>query len=429
MSERFRLALGALHAVAAVVLAAGAVQAQPVIELPLADRYLEADFPEAYRIGDGIREWELLSRVASLGFDADGNLHIGDLVGEELQVLIVDPRGELVVRFGRQGEGPGEFRDASEAFALPDGRTVVPDDGHFAYHIFSPDGSFERMVRYPGVEPGHNLPGARTPGAYPRVRRVDRWRGDLVLRVVHVWEIDAERASFRIADGPKTIMRLDLGGEEAIETGIVSASNLDEDATFLFAPLPGDAVAMVDSTEYEVEIAGSDERAHRVLIRPLPSRPWNASNFRAFKGYTRDGLRTAAQSGDGAEMAGLFGGIDRLLDLMDETPLPTGNISLVESLETTWRGSIWVGRTPAEGFPDYDFDGALLGGLNPTPSAPRPRRPGPIDVITAEGEYAGSFASTPMPAAFGPDGLVAYVEVDALDVANVVVKRLPEEVR
>lgn len=98
MSERFRLALGALRAVAAVVLVAGAVQAQPVIKLPLADRYVEADFPEAYRIGDGIREWELLSRVASLGFDADAYLHIGDLAGEELQVLIVDPRGDLVVR-------------------------------------------------------------------------------------------------------------------------------------------------------------------------------------------------------------------------------------------------------------------------------------------------------------------------------------------
>ena len=429
MSKQLHVAFGVLWAVATVVFSAGGALAQQVIEFPLADRHLDSDFPELFRIGDGIEEWQLLSRVASLGFDAAGNLHIGDLAGDELQVLIVDRRGELVVRFGRQGEGPGEFRDASEAFALPDGRTVVPDDGHFAYHIFAPDGSFERMVRYPGVEPGHNLPGARTPGAHPRVRRVDRWRGDLVLRVAHVWEIDAERASFRIADGPKTIMRLDLGGEEAIETQIVSAANLDDDATFLFAPLPGDAVAMVDSTEYEVEVVESGQGVNRVLIRPFPSRPYSASSFRAYKEYVKDGLRRAAESGDGAELAGLFGGIDRLLDRVDQLPQPEGNISLLESLETTWRGSIWVGRTPVDGFPDYDFDGELLGGLNPAPSAPRPRRPGPIDVITAEGEYVGSFASTPMPAAFGPDGLVAYVEVDVLDVAHVVVKRLPEEVR
>ena len=417
------------RALMAVALTSSPASAQQVVELPLDDRLLTADFPEEYRVGDGAREWELLSRVASLGFDSLGNLHIGDLSGDELEVLVVDLRGELVARFGRQGEGPGEFRDASEAFALPDGRTVVPDDGHFAYHIFAPDGTFEHMVRYPGVEPGHSLPGANTPGAYPRFRRVDRWRADLVLRVAHVWEADAERTSFRIVDGPKTILRLDLSGEEAVETEIVSASNLDEDATFLFAPLPGDAVALVDSTEYVVEIAGSRDGVNRALIRPLPSRPWNASNFRAYREYMKDGLREAAQAGDGAEAVGLFGGIDKLLDLWDELPLPTGNISLVESLETTWRGSIWVGRTPAGGFPDYDFDGGLLGGLNPTPNAPRPRRPGPIDVITAEGEYLGTLPDSRMPNAFGPDGLVAYVEVDELDVPAVVVKRLPPGIR
>lgn len=426
---RLILPLAVTRALMAIALASNPVSAQQLVELPLDDRLLTADFPEVYRVGDGAREWELLSRVASLGFDSLGNLHIGDLGGDELEVLVVDPRGELVVRFGRQGEGPGEFRDASEAFALPDGRTVVPDDGHFAYHIFAPDGTFEHMVRYPGVEPGHSLPGASTPGAYPRFRRVDRWRADLVLRVAHVWETDAERTSFRIVDGPKTIVRLDLSGEEAIETEIASASNPDEDATFLFAPLPGDAVAMVDSTEYEVEIAGSRDGVNRVLIRPIPSRPWSTSNFRAYKEYMTDGLREAAQSGDGAEIVGLFGGIDKLLDLVEELPLPTGNIPLIESLEATWRGSIWVGRPPADGFPDYDFDGGLQGGFNPTPSAPRPRRPGPIDVITVAGEYLGTLPDSKMPNAFGPDGLVAYVEADELGVPTVVVKRLPAGIR
>lgn len=416
-------------ALIAVILTAAPATAQQVIELPLEDRLLTADFPEVYRVGDGGSEWQLLSRIASLGFDSMGNLHIGDLAGEELEVLVVDPEGELVVRFGRQGEGPGEFRDAQEAFALPDGRTVVPDDDHFAYHVFGIDGSLEHMVRYPGVRPGHNQPLARTPGALPRFRRVDRWRGELVLRVTHVWDLDNERTSFRIVDGPKAIMRLDLSGENATESEIVRATGPDEEATFLFAPLPDGAVAFADSTQYEIEIAEPNQGVTRVLVRPFVARPWNARNFQAFKDYTRDGLRRAAETGDGAEMAGLFGGVDRMLDLMDESPLPSGNIPLLESLETTWRGLIWVGRTPADGFPDFDFEGALMGGLNPTPSAPRSRRPGAIDVITPEGDYVGTFASTPMPAAFGPDGLVAYVEVDELDVATVVVRRLPDEVR
>ncbi len=432
LGPRLALAPAAVRALIAVALTGAATvptAAQQVIELPLEDRLLTADFPVVYRVGDGTGQWELLSRIASLGFDSMGNLHIGDLAGEELEVLVVDPRGELVVRFGRQGEGPGEFRGAQEAFALPDGRTVVPDDDHFAYHIFGLDGALEQMVRYPGVRPGHNQPLARTPGALPRFRRVDRWNGDLVLRVTHVWDMEAERASFRIVDGPKAIMRLDLSGQEASETEIVRATNPDEDATFHFAPLPGGEVAFVDSTPYEVEIAGPDQAVRRVLVRPFPERPWNASNFAAYKSYAKDGFRKAAESGDGAEMVGLFGGIDQLFALLDESPLPQGKIPLVEALATTWHGTIWLGRTPSDGFPDVDFLGELLDAFNPTPSAPRPSRPGPIDVIAAEGRYIGTLANAPMPAAFGPDGLVAYVEVDALDVATVVVRRLPQQVR
>ncbi len=43
----------------------------------------------------------------------------------------------------------------------------------------------------------------------------------------------------------------------------------------------------------------------------------------------------------------------------------------------------------------------------------------------------GTFAAGApgMPAAFGPDGLVAFWELDELDVPTIVVKRLPEEVR
>lgn len=48
-----------------------------------------------------------------------GNLHIGDLAGGELSVIVVDTVGQLAVKYGRQGEGPGEFRYARDAAAVP----------------------------------------------------------------------------------------------------------------------------------------------------------------------------------------------------------------------------------------------------------------------------------------------------------------------
>lgn len=56
---------------------------------------------------------------------------------------------------------------------------------------------------------------------------------------------------------------------------------------------------------------------------------------------------------------------------------------------------------------------------------------GPIDVLTAAGEYVGTYQTgeTKMPDAFGPRGLAAFIELDDLDVPSVVVRRLPTDVR
>ena len=52
-------------------------------------------------------------------------------------------------------------------------------------------------------------------------------------------------------------------------------------------------------------------------------------------------------------------------------------------------------------------------------------------VLGPEGRYIGTFApeETTLPGAFGPAGLVAFVETDEYDVATIVVKRLLEAVR
>ena len=59
------------------------------------------------------------------------------------------------------------------------------------------------------------------------------------------------------------------------------------------------------------------------------------------------------------------------------------------------------------------------------------RSPGPIDVVTADGRYVGTFTTeaTAMPDAFGPNGMAAFIELDEFEVASVVVRRLPAAVR
>ncbi|MDE2796602.1 MAG: hypothetical protein OXL34_17440 [Gemmatimonadota bacterium] len=414
--------------------AAGSAHAQQVVELPVEDRLLEADFPEVYRIGGG-SDWELLTTVTSLSFAASGNLHIADLSGDELEVIVVDPRGNLVRRFGRKGEGPGEFRDATEAFALPDGRTVVPDNGHFAYHVFAPGGSFERMVRYPGVGPNHNRTPAETPAWSPRLRKADRWTGDLILRVTWVWEVQIDsvtrQGSIKVVDGPRQVLRLHLGEEDSREDTVSDVLSRDDDSgfdtQFLFGALPGGAVAISHSPDYAIRITGPSPEVSRILVRRLAPRPWTDRRLDEYTKYLQRGFReAAAASGEG--MFGLVGGIDRLVSRIGEARF-SGNIPLIEVLETTWEGNIWVARVPADGFPDLDFETMLSGTFAPAQDRPRPRRPAPIDIITPVGAYVGTLPSAAMPVAFGPDGLAAYLEIDELDVPEVVVRRLPEGLR
>ena len=84
-------------------------------------------------------------------------------------------------------------------------------------------------------------------------------------------------------------------------------------------------------------------------------------------------------------------------------------VPVLRGLRASWDGSLWVQR---RGKDPWDANG-------------------PIDVLGPNGEYVGTLsAGEPgMPMAFGPDGLVAFVGHDEMDVATIVVKRLPEAVR
>ena len=87
---------------------------QEVIELPIEDRRVAADFEEVFRVGSLEGEsWEMLGTLRRVGFDARGNLYIFDGTGGvsgpwlDPRVLVFDATGAFVREFGRSGEGPG----------------------------------------------------------------------------------------------------------------------------------------------------------------------------------------------------------------------------------------------------------------------------------------------------------------------------------
>lgn len=394
-----RILVGAAAFVTALVTTASPLVAQEVVELPAEDRPLNADFAVIYRLGsvDG-GGWDMFGSVAGLGFDGVGNLYILD--ARVMRISVVDSEGNLVRQFIGEGDGPGEFgRDAAEVLrfaVMRDGRVAVYDPGRIGFALFRADGEFERTIpvsdrRWP------ILPDIQ---AFPGMERV------LATTVVNYLS--------RPDPGPRSrfryVLSYDLSGDEvAIDTAATAWNRPSDRQAFspelMAGALPGGGVAYSDSSAYAIKFTGPDGRVTRIVTRPFRPRPVTArirteEIERRLESFERGQLTTgdpAMQSAIQSMMEAQRAGIESM-EFYPEMPV-------LLALRTGWEGTVWVRRQG-----EY------------------PETEGPIDVLTPEGTYIGTYpaGSTALPEAFGPHGLVAFVETDDLDVPYVVVKRLPD---
>ena len=409
------------------------VAAQDIVELPADDSPLAADFEEVFRVGsfDG-PEWQQFGAIFEAAFDGAGNLYLLDL--HAYRVIVVDPTGDLVRFIGRHGEGPGEFSFPGLLTAMADGRVVVGDiAGHRSFQVFGRDGTLDRNVRagddllnvrgriYPDgggrdavvvsggltIIEGMRLPGEEDPpGRRPIVRLA--LDGGAVVR---------ETTTYAWAPPSAGIITFRVNGHE-ITTGDQTPPPRTFDPGLFVGPLPGGGIAFSDSTAYEIKLTGPDDAVSRILRRPFFPQPvkdriLEAEIERQVEEYVAMEASMSAQpqrviDGRTGEAVGglprdmMLEGLKRTRRAYLEALPAADEIPVVVDLRTTWEGEIWVRRR----------GGDLLGD-------------GPIDVLTADGRYLGSYPSdTAMPTAFGPGGLLAFVERDEVGLNRVVVKRV-----
>ena len=326
-------------------------------------------------------------------FDGTGQLYILDI--QSSLITIVGPDGEFRRTFGGPGEGPGEFRSPLALAVFRDGRVVVGDDGHFAYHLFGANGEFERRVRWAldGNRPVLTgiMPDPKDDALFSAVGsqfRVITFAGDSKSHT------------------SRPVERILLAGEEATKDTVVEGwlpeggeslySGLPQVKAFgsrmLVGVLPDGSVAFSDSTAYAIKIARPGAGVWRILTRPLQPIPVTSRMIEAEKDRQREAIPENAPP--------YFR--ESTLELLANLPF-SEEVAIPRALRTGWDGEIWVQRHGEEPFDDF----------------------GPIDLLTMDGEYLGSYrtGAIEMPAAFGPDGLIAFIETDELGVREVVVRR------
>ena len=374
--------------------------AQQVINLPTQDRWLTPEFEELYRLGSLSGEaWEQFGNIGEVVFDQAGQLYVLDHHVDS--IYVVGPDGEYRRAFGGRGDGPGEFRHAAEFAVMRDGSVVVSDWGYSAYQVFDASGAYERRISW--AQPWAVAVSA---GLMP-----DPDGGGLFVAAgapIRALEM-VNRRGFMTSSTTRPVERLNLAGD-VVTRDTVAEGWLPEGDDPLsistgwggwgraFAPrmlpgvLPDGSVAFSDSLTYVIKIARPETGVWRILKRPL--QPIQVT--RAVRNAEKE-RRVRAAEARSEEAGRIARQRNANLEFFEV-------VSLLRDLATSWDGEIWVQRHGEEPSDDN----------------------GPIDVLTMDGRYLGSYpaGTAEMPDAFGPDGLVAFIEKDELDVETVVVKRV-----
>ena len=107
------------------------------------DVIVNAVTEEVFVVGSAMAtDWQAFGNVRSVHFDAQANLHIFDSQADH--ILVVGADGSLIRTVGGQGEGPGEFGNATTAFVARDGSYTVM--GFTTIDLLEPDGEFVRRI-------------------------------------------------------------------------------------------------------------------------------------------------------------------------------------------------------------------------------------------------------------------------------------------
>jgi len=404
---------------------------QQVTRLPTTDKVLPGTPAAQFAIGaeDG-EDWELLSRVSGVAFDARDNLYVLDAGNN--RVLVFDARGKFVRKIGKKGGGPGELLVPVGLAFTRDGYIAVTDIGRPGVSLFKPDGSFVKNLMM------SDSAGMPTPqggvAAHPTA--------GVVVRSNPMFGARIERGSigqlggptgprkspitwFNASGQPQKLFAVELpsltpkvedsGGSNGARQVMVRVSMPAFTPPVLWGMLSNGSVAVADEANYRLKIVNGG-KVTRVIERPFAPRKATerdkdqARELRRKNMKTGTGMimstRTQGPGGTQSHISTGGSGPSRMSDAEIEQQVremtfldyvPALQRMLVDS-----KGRMWIQRTGK----DVGSDG-------------------PIDIINGTGQYVGSLNGK-MPDAISPTGRAAYIEKDDMDVEKVVVRRLPQ---
>lgn len=414
-----RRSAGPLLAAALLALDAGGARAQgPIVRLPQADRPLAGTATQVFSIGKAEgAEHEMFGEISGVAFDAQENLYVLDR--QSNRVMVYDRTGRFLRQISRKGQGPGELISPMQLMIGGDGNVIVSDVGRFGYAVFRPDGTFVRNVTTQGLLPLSRagmswhprggvvgtfaqLPGQQ-PGRPPQVSTAEPlmfvpFGGGDPSRIFAVPSMDRVSQSTTPGSGGRQEVRMMRRPPPAFTPST------------LFGVLPGGQVALSFTSGYTVRIVDLNGQTLRYLQRPVRARLVTDRD----REQARQARREMMASGRGRITITMGGGGGGGGGPAPRTPSEAEINRLMGEME-------FADTVPA-------LQGLLVapsGKLLVERTATNVGDPGPVDVVTAEGQYLGTFTGVGLPDAISRGGLAAFIDYDDDGVGRVIVRRLP----
>lgn len=361
---------------------------------------------EVFVVGGAVAPaWASFTRVGSAAFAATGDLALLD--SDQRRIVVVAPVGGLRRELAGPGSGPGELRRPRSLAVVGENRLFVYDAGHESFLEFGLNGEFVDQVRI--------APAARQPvrsisevlRALPDGRLLATTTPDDGSgRSIDVFSSEGNRDVFYVAwemphEGPYTRSNEAQVDGGSNVTAFVTLMDPPRFAPKLLADVMSDGrVAVVDSIGYRVKLISSAGIVEGALERPI--QPFDVTPELEARVRDAQARSRVSFSGPGVPPE-LRVAVERQIRDHAKQMTFARHIPVIAAVGVDSEDRIWVSRTARDG-----------------------SSRGPTDIFAVDGNYLGTLANEDvgMPYAFGPDGLMAYVERDQLGAPVVRVIRL-----
>jgi hypothetical protein len=322
---------------------------------------------------------------------------------------------------GGEGGGPGEFGMPFGMAVTRAGEVAVFDFAHRGFTLFGSEASFKTTVPLDpdlGAFPGQGLlshpdGGVISAGGSVQIRTGPDGGPQIPnTRVVRFYSLSEGGGVKTVFEGWNPATAAGGGGLQTTGGGSMrfSAPPLRAfDPELLVGVFPDGRLAIADSFAYEVKVSGVGAEAGTVYRRDISPRRVTRRDREEEKARRLEEM--AASGGPTIVMRTSEGGSSRMASEQAKAMVQeriesmefAEEIPVISGMAVDWAGRIWIERT-----------------------GPNIGEPGPIDVLDAGGIYLGTLQPQQfeLPDAFGPTGLVAFLERDEMDVPRVVVKRV-----